>query len=124
MLRTTTYCRSRQPTLFPALPPPTLPQPQPVILNVLVPRDDAQVFLGTAATTSTGTERRFESPPMQPGKRYQYTVTARWMQDGKMVEQKRDVPVQAGQEITVDFRAPGRENMAPPEIKSRARCAG
>ena len=29
---------------------------------------------------------------MDPGKNYQYTVTARWMKDGKMVEQERTGP--------------------------------
>ena len=62
---------------------------QPVMLTVLVPNADAKVFLNGTATTLKGEERVFQSPPMDPGKNYQYTVTARWMKDGKMVEQKR-----------------------------------
>ena len=47
----------------------------------------------------------FQSPPMEPGGDYRYVVTARWMENGKMVEQERDVPVKAGQEVTVDFNS-------------------
>ena len=86
--------------------PPSVPMiaAQPVTLTVQLPRADAQVFLNGAATTSSGAERVFQSPPVDPAKSYQYTVTARWMDNGKSVEQKRDVIVKAGQSVSVDFR--------------------
>jgi uncharacterized protein (TIGR03000 family) len=106
-------------TLPPAAYAPAAPAagPQPVMLSVLVPKADAQVFLGDNATTTTGTERQFQSPPLEAGRSYQYTVRVRWMENGKMVEQKRDVPVRAGQEVTIDFRSPPRESIGLPEAK-------
>jgi uncharacterized protein (TIGR03000 family) len=92
-------------------------EPQPVMVTVILPKADAEVFLNDTATTSTGTERAFQSPPVEAGKSYQYTVKARWMENGKMVEQNRAVLVKAGQEVTVDFRGPAREAVAPPAIK-------
>jgi uncharacterized protein (TIGR03000 family) len=92
-------------------------QAQAVLVTVEVPKADAEVFLNDTPTTLTGIERVFQSPPLDPGVNYKYTVKARWMEDGKMVEQKREVPVQAGQSVTVDFRQPTRETVAPPEIR-------
>lgn len=90
---------------------------QTVLMTIELPKADAQVFLNDVATTSTGAERVFQSPPLDPGTNYKYTVRAQWMEDGKRVEQKREVPVKAGQSVTVDFRQPAREQVAPPEIK-------
>jgi uncharacterized protein (TIGR03000 family) len=103
-------------------PPVTYVQPQgatpearPVIMAVLLPKADAEVVLGETTTVSRGTERLFESPPLEPGQSYHYTVKARWMEDGKMVEQKRDVPVRAGEIVKVDFKKPVPESVSPPE---------
>ena len=88
---------------------------QPVMLTVLVPKADAEVMLGETATVSKGMERVFQSPPLDPGTTYHYTVKARWMEDGKVVEQKRDVPVKAGGTVKVDFKKPEAESVNPPE---------
>jgi uncharacterized protein (TIGR03000 family) len=90
---------------------------QPVTMTVVVPKGDAEVIINDTATTSTGTERVFESPALEPGKNYKYTIRAQWMENGKRVEQKREVPVTAGQSVTVDFSKPARELVAPQEIK-------
>ena len=96
-------------------PPQGILTPRPVMLTVLVPKADAEVMLGETATVSRGTERVFESPPLDPGTTYRYTVKARWMEDGKMVEQKRDVPVKAGESVKVDFKKPAAESVNSPE---------
>jgi uncharacterized protein (TIGR03000 family) len=90
---------------------------KPVNLTVIVPKADAEVFLNDTATTSKGTERAFQSPSLDPRVDYKYTVRAQWMENGKKVEQKREVPVKAGQSVTVDFREPAREIVAPPAVK-------
>lgn len=90
---------------------------QAVMMTVVVPKADAEVFINDTATTSTGTERVFESPAVDPGQNYHYTIRAQWMDNGKRVEQKREVPVKAGQSVTVDFSKPAREVVTPPQVK-------
>src|SRR5262249_47023032 len=45
-------------------------------------------------------------PTLEPGKRYYYDVSARWMKDGKSVEETRKVSVVAGGRVEVNFLAP------------------
>jgi uncharacterized protein (TIGR03000 family) len=81
---------------------------QSATLTILVPAPNAEVFLSGVSMDSAGEQRTFQSPPLEVGADYQYVVKARWMEGGQMVEQTRDVPVQAGQQVTVDFREPAR----------------
>ena len=83
-------------------------------LTITVPNADAQVWLQGIETTSRGMERTFYSPPLESNSNYTYTVKARWMVDGKPVEQMRDVPIKAGQRSTVDFRLPANESAPRP----------
>jgi uncharacterized protein (TIGR03000 family) len=72
-------------------------------VRVLVPNANAQVWFNDHATTTTGTERAFASPPLSGAGRY--TVKATWTEDGRTVNQQRTVEVQPGQTVMVDFRA-------------------
>jgi uncharacterized protein (TIGR03000 family) len=81
---------------------------QPVTLTILLPKSDAAVSLDGTATTLRGTKRDFQSPPLLPGVNYHYKVTAKWTENGQPVEQTQDVPVTAGQAVTVDFRGQTR----------------
>jgi len=72
-------------------------------LHVVLPTPDAQLWVENEATQQQGPERWFDSPPVQAGKDYMYTVRARWTQNGRQVEAKKDVTVRAGQETTVAF---------------------
>jgi uncharacterized protein (TIGR03000 family) len=75
------------------------------IISVIVPAD-ADVFFDGSPTTQTGTERVFESPPLQQAVTYQYSIRARWTQDGVPVEQTRHINVRAGERVRVDFSVP------------------
>ncbi len=92
-----------------AAKPATLPAPvaeaAAAVILVVVPAD-ADIFFDGSPTTQTGTERSFSSPPLEPGLTYQYTIRARWTQDGRPVEQTRRVNVKAGDRIRVDFTVP------------------
>jgi uncharacterized protein (TIGR03000 family) len=72
-------------------------------IQVMVPAQDAEVLFDGDATRQRGTDRAFVSPPLTPGKTFHYTIEARWMENGKQVEQKREVAVSAGKTATVDF---------------------
>lgn len=84
-------------------------------MTVRVPAQDAQVWVADMPTKQQGMERQFYSPPLQPGQTYSYTIKARWMDGGRPIEGERQVNIQAGQAVTVDFRgsSPG-ENLPPP----------
>jgi len=84
-------------------------------LTVMLPSADAEVWLGNSATTQKGMQRTFQSPALEPGRDYTYTVKARWTSEGKAVEQSRDVNVRAGQTSNVDFRGSRAELIPPPD---------
>jgi uncharacterized protein (TIGR03000 family) len=91
-----------------------------VNVTVLVPAADAQVWFDNNATTQQGMQRLFESPSLTPNHAYTYTIKARWMENGKAVEQERQVNVQAGHNVTVNFREKSREIVASPMPKAPA----
>lgn len=88
---------------------------QSVILTVVVPTADAQVWFGDTATTQQGTQRLFQSPALEPGKNFSYTIKARWMDNGQVVDRERKLSVQAGQRVTVNFRDTAAEPAPAPD---------
>jgi uncharacterized protein (TIGR03000 family) len=80
---------------------------------VRLPDPNAEVWFGDHKTQQRGTLRRFESGALEPGGPYTFHVKARCMQDGRPVEQTRDVQAQAGQTVTVDFTAPQKRRTPP-----------
>jgi len=72
-------------------------------VHVAVPAN-AEVWFGGFKTSQTGTDRVYQSPPLDPGKAYRYEVRARWTAaNGKVVDRNREVRVRAGQSARVDF---------------------
>lgn len=87
---------------------PAAPVPQndrTAVIHVRVP-PNAQVWFSGEKTTTTGTVREFQSPPLTPGAKYAYDIRARWMQDGRVMEQTQTVTVWAGADITATFPKP------------------
>jgi uncharacterized protein (TIGR03000 family) len=54
-------------------------------------------------TKQTGATRYFETPPLEPGRVYTYTLRAEMPFSGSTVPDTRRVPVRAGQTVTVQF---------------------
>jgi uncharacterized protein (TIGR03000 family) len=81
----------------------------PARITVTVPAD-ARVLVDGTPTSSTGTYRRFHSPPLDPGSTYSYKFSVRWNEAGKEVTQTRSVDVTAG--ANVDLRFPIARNTA------------
>jgi uncharacterized protein (TIGR03000 family) len=71
--------------------------------KVVVPAGDAEVWLNGQRTAQTGTDRRFQSPPITPGKDYSYEVKARWLENGQAVERTETIVVQAGKAVSVNL---------------------
>jgi uncharacterized protein (TIGR03000 family) len=72
-------------------------------VTVKVPQPGAEVLVDGKPTTQTGTDRTFESPPLDAGTRYKYTVTARWMEGGQPVERSQDAIGTAGEVVRLEF---------------------
>jgi uncharacterized protein (TIGR03000 family) len=93
---------------------PTLRQPKRYVLEVtplppaasaerletalLIARlpEHAVLWVEGTRTRSLGQTRYFQSPPLLPGRKYNYRVSAAWIEDGFWVSQTRMAPVQAG----------------------------
>jgi uncharacterized protein (TIGR03000 family) len=90
--------------LQPVPPASALSTPAPVVISVHVPAE-AELWFDGNKTQQTGSDRTFQSPPLAAGKAFNYSLRARWMEDGKAVEQVQIVKVQAGQQAGVTFPA-------------------
>ena len=92
---------------FSAAPAEVVPAPAAgggcLMLSVRVPQPSAEVFVDGKKTAQTGTDRTFESPPLEAGQAYKYTVTARWIERGQVVESSREVSGTPGEVVRVDF---------------------
>jgi uncharacterized protein (TIGR03000 family) len=73
-----------------------------VNITVRLPANAELWFDGTK-TKSTGTVRKFQSPPLRSGLRYTYDLRARWKDNGRTVTQTRHITVSAGDQIAVRF---------------------
>jgi len=98
-------------------PPPEVRQafyadPNVATITVLLPNADAQVWFDDTATIQRGKERSFSTPALQQGGIY--TIKAGWTEDGRPVEQQRQVQVQPGQSVTVNFRTSPPESLPAP----------
>jgi uncharacterized protein (TIGR03000 family) len=71
---------------------------------VEVPDPNATVYFQGSQTTQRGTDRLFESPPLEPKRVYVYDIRARWTTPGgQTMDQTQHVEVHAGDRVTVDF---------------------
>jgi uncharacterized protein (TIGR03000 family) len=97
------------------IPIEPVPGPPPVagaapggclILSVKVPQPAAEVYVDGVRTAQTGSDRIFESPPLDADKEYQYKLTARWVERGMTFEKTKVVTGKPGEVLRVDFNAP------------------
>ena len=82
-------------------------------VRVEVPAN-AKVWFSGHKTNQTGTDRLFYTPPLDPKANYRYQVRARWTENGQVMDRTRDVPVRAGQTVTVDFTRTEAVNQTTP----------
>lgn len=86
------------------------------LLKVQVPKSDARLWVqGQEMQQDSGQERSFLSPPLEPGKKYEYTVRASWMANGQEVSRERKVAVESGQQVAVFFREGDDSGTGAPE---------
>jgi uncharacterized protein (TIGR03000 family) len=80
-------------------------QPAPAFLVVTLPAE-ARLTIDGAPTKLAVAERTFQTPELEPGKIFHYTLVAEVMRDGKPVTTTQKVAVQAGQETRVTLDLP------------------
>ena len=64
---------------------------------------DAKLFVENAEVPVDSTEKTFETPELQQGRAYRYTMKAKVVREGKTVEQTKRVEVMAGKAVNVVF---------------------
>jgi uncharacterized protein (TIGR03000 family) len=87
-------------TLFTPSPPKQSDNTAYITLQVPA---NAEVWFNGETTKQTGPTRHFDSPPLQPGKSYFYTLRVRWQKDGKAVEETRRVNVRANDRVSLEL---------------------
>jgi uncharacterized protein (TIGR03000 family) len=78
------------------------PAPAPAHVTVLVP-EDARVYVDDVLCPQTSSKRSFDTPQLEPGRAYVYTVRAEVVRNGKTKSEIRKVEMQAGRQVQVDF---------------------
>jgi uncharacterized protein (TIGR03000 family) len=92
-------------------------QPDPIAyVTVRVP-GDAKLWFDDTLTTSTGSTRQFDTPPLTPGTPYSYEVRATWNDKGHEVTQTQHVEVTAGARIDIGFPIPPKTAADVPAVK-------
>ena len=89
--------------------PPVETYPEPAVtssarVRVLLPNPDARVWFDGVLTQQTGTDRLYNTPPLDPGATNNYRVRASWIQSGQEMTQERILAVTPGAQAVVDFR--------------------
>lgn len=64
---------------------------------------EARLWVDQAPCPLEGTERAFNTPALEPGQRYVYTLRVELDRDGRRAEETRRVPLVAGQRVEVNF---------------------
>jgi uncharacterized protein (TIGR03000 family) len=77
-----------------------------VNLEVRLPDAESECWFGGVKQRGQGTVRRFQTPELEPGISYTYTVSAAWHKNGHFVTEERRVSVQANSFVVVDFTKP------------------
>jgi uncharacterized protein (TIGR03000 family) len=84
---------------------------QTVTLRVLLPNKDAELTIEGKATKQKGVSRVFVSPPLEPGWKYAYTLTATWEPNNyTKVFRTKVASLRPGTEVVVDLRKADPKN--------------
>jgi uncharacterized protein (TIGR03000 family) len=68
---------------------------------------DARLYINGQLMRTASAERSFDTPVLQGGKTYTYTLRAETVRDGKTLSETRTVSVRAGEETRASLLRPG-----------------
>jgi uncharacterized protein (TIGR03000 family) len=86
-------------------------------ITVSVPQN-SEVWFDGFETSTSGTVRTYQSPPLAPGNRYTYEIRARWNENGREMIQMQRVEVTAGSRVSVNFPVPAKSSAQPSTAKT------
>lgn len=86
-------------------------QATPARIEVTLPAD-AELVVDDRPTTSTSSVRHFVTPPLEQGRAFHYTLTARFLREGQSVRATQEVSVRAGRTTRVKLEAPAGPGVA------------
>jgi uncharacterized protein (TIGR03000 family) len=73
-------------------------------VRVTLPAANAELFIETKLTKTAGLVREFDTPDVEPGKRYEYQLKAVWKPNEETtVTRTRNVKFSGGEEVTLDL---------------------
>jgi uncharacterized protein (TIGR03000 family) len=79
-----------------------------------LPDANAEVWFENQKTKQQGTLRQYVSGSLEMNSIYTFHIRARWMENGRPVEQTRNIDARSGQQIVVDFTAPDEAKSTTP----------
>ncbi|HXG08557.1 MAG TPA: TIGR03000 domain-containing protein [Gemmataceae bacterium] len=82
--------------------PLNAPPTAPARITVRLPAD-ARLYVDEVLCTLTSDTRSFQTPPLEVGKTYAYTLKAEVQRNGRTQTESRRILVQAGKQTTVEF---------------------
>lgn len=69
-----------------------------------MPQEEAELLVNDNAVAGAGTSREFQSPPLEPGRTYEYKFTAKWRPNGyTVIIRHKTVRFTGGDTTTVDL---------------------
>jgi len=72
---------------------------------VVVPHPNTKLSFDNVDTQTTGEKRSFQSPELEPGKTYKYTVVAFWEPNNyTKITRTREIKLKAGETVELDLR--------------------
>jgi len=64
---------------------------------------EARLVVDGVPCPLTSSKREFDTPKLEPGRKYSYTLEAQLVRDGQTLSEKKQVILQAGRKVTVNF---------------------
>lgn len=88
-------------------------------VKVTVPQDDATLVIEGKATSTVGKTREYDTPDLEPGKKYLYELKVSWKPNKfTTLTRTRTVKFVAGDEVTVDLTVPQPTDTADVLLKA------
>jgi uncharacterized protein (TIGR03000 family) len=80
-------------------------------LKVFVP-PLAELEIEGFKTKSTGATRTFTTPPLEPGKKFTYTLKLTWMKENRSIVRMAVAHLKAGEETVLDLRPTSKDDVS------------
>jgi uncharacterized protein (TIGR03000 family) len=104
--RSTSVSNAQAPSNLQYYAAETLTDPRAAGFTLRLPDSNTEVWFENQKTQQKGIIRQYVSGSLDPSSSYTFHIRARWTDNGRPVEQTRNIDARAGQQLTVDFTTP------------------